>query len=72
MAKSKLANPQDRSNSNYQKQIDRSNKFCTELQKTSRLRKAQMEQYRTFVAALIEEGRVTKQELVAYFPKLKR
>lgn len=72
MAKSKLATPEARSNSSYQKQINRLENILSMNLRVMSYRKRMTMQSNKFISYLLEEGRTSKEELSRFFFKLEK
>ena len=57
--------------SSYQKEINRLNKFSTDYMQSNNIRKHQLTQLNLFIKKLLEEKRITVDELKPYCPKKK-
>jgi hypothetical protein len=59
----------DKTRSSLQKDINRMKKRCTALQETIRVRKFYNTQAKHFIKAMLEAGKITKEDLKPYFKR---
>jgi predicted choloylglycine hydrolase len=64
-----LKTPFDKANSSHQKEINRLENFCTEYQKVIQARNNYIVSSRQFVTAMLEQGKITKEDLKPFFKK---
>lgn len=72
MSKSKLATPLAKATSSFMKQIRLKDRNMTRLITLMSWRTKIFFQYRNFVKYLIDNNRVTKEELAEFFPKIEK
>lgn len=59
----------DKIKQNLQKDINRLRKTCTKLGESNKLRKYQIKQFNIFIKKLLEENRITKDEISQFMDK---
>ena len=64
-----MKNGSNKANSTMQKQINRLKKRCTELQKSLEVRKNYVRSTTSFIQSLLNDGRITKEELLPYYKR---
>lgn len=71
MSKTKLATPMAKSNSSYQKKVNELRKQADDYRKANDKREEQIRRTQSLILKLLNEGRITKDELKEYFPPKK-
>ena len=73
MTKNKLKSPEARSSSKYMKEINKLRNLCTEYNNLIHIKNIQhkvfAQQNQLFVNSMLEQGKITKADLIAYFKR---